>query len=208
MRRTAAVVALAALVAGTSTLQAQDRRGRDRGLVELEQRGLRGGFYITGGLGAGGEQFKFEDEAEWSEKLTKPTLTLRLGGTPDQYVRIGAELFGWGAETTEGDETFAAILGVVQFYPMKDGGLWLKAGGGYGESRIDHFDPDFFDITESGFAWSVGAGYEIQLSSSLAIGPAIELYQASFEQRDEPTLSERVLNIGGQITFQTGGRRR
>lgn len=210
MRRNAALVALATLLVGTSTLQAQSRRDRerDRGLVELEQRGTRGGFYITGGLGAGGEQFKFEDEDTWSDKLTKPTLTLRLGGTPDQYVRVGAELFGWGAETPDGEETFAAVLGVVQFYPMKDGGLWLKAGGGYAESRIDNYDPDFFDIVESGFAWSVGAGYEIQLSRSLAIGPAVELYQGSFSQRDEPTLHERVLNIGGQITFQTGGRRR
>jgi hypothetical protein len=210
MRRTVALAALAALVAGTSTVQAQNRRDRerDRGLVELEERGTRGGFFITGGLGAGAEQFKFDDEDEWSDKLTKPTLTLRLGGTPDQYVRVGAELFGWGAETDEGEETFAAVLGVVQFYPMKDGGLWLKAGGGYAESRIDFYDPDFFDAVESGFAWSVGAGYEIQLSRSIAIGPAVELYQASFERRDEPTLSERVLNIGGQITFQTGGRRR
>jgi hypothetical protein len=208
MRRTVALVAMAALMVGTSTLQAQGRRERDRGLVELEQRGTRGGFFITGGLGAGAEQFKFEDEPEWSDKLTKPTLTLRLGGTPDQYVRIGAELFGWGAETDEGEETFAAVLGVVQFYPIKDAGLWLKVGAGYAESRIDNYDPDFFDIVESGFAWSVGAGYEIQLSRSLAIGPVVELYQGSFEQRDEPTLSERVLNIGGQITFQTGGRRR
>lgn len=208
MRRTIVVAALAALVAGTSTLQAQNRRERDRGLVELEQRGLRGGFYISGGFGAGAEQFKFDDEAEWSEKLTKPTLTLRLGGTPDQYVRVGAELFGWGAETDEGDETFAAVLGVVQFYPMKDGGLWLKAGGGYAASVIDYWDPAFLDGEESGFAWTVGAGYEIQLSRSLAIGPAIEFYQGSFERRGEPTLTERVLNIGGQITFQTGGRRR
>jgi hypothetical protein len=193
---------------GTSTLQGQSRRERDRGLVELEQRGTRGGFYISGGLGAGAEQFRFADEPEWSDKLTKPTITLRLGGTPDQYVRVGGELFGWAADTDEGEESFAAVLGVVQFYPMKDGGLWLKAGGGYAESRIDNFDPDFFDVVDSGFAWSLGVGYEIQLSRSVAIGPAVELYQASFERRNEPTLSERVLNIGGQITFQTGGRRR
>jgi hypothetical protein len=54
----------------------------------------------------------------------------------------------------------------------------------------------------------VGAGYEIQLSRSIAIGPSVEFYQGSFSRRDEPTLTERVLNIGGQITFQTGGRRR
>ena len=95
---------------------------------------------------------------------------------------------------TKGEETFAAILGVVQFYPLRDGGLWLKAGGGYAESAVDFFDPDFFDTSESGFAWSVGAGYEIQLSRSIAIGPSVEFYQGSFSRRDEPTLTERVLN--------------
>lgn len=209
MRRLIAVIPLTlAMVSLTTRADAQMRRDRDRGLVELESAALRGGFFLAGGIGAGREQFKFSDETEFTEPLTKPTLTLRLGGTPDPYVRVGGELFGWGAETDEGDETFAAVLGVVQFYPLKDGGLWLKAGGGYAESGIDFFDPTFFDTSESGFAWSVGAGYEIQLSRSLAIGPSVEFYQGSFSRRDEPTLTERVLNIGGQITFQTGGRRR
>lgn len=209
MRTLFAVCTLAILAAGVATdATAQNRRDRDRGLVELEPAALRGGFFLQGGVGAGREQFKFSDEPEFSEPLTKPTLTLRLGGTPDPYVRVGGELFGWGAETDEGDETFGAILGTILFYPLRDGGLWLKAGGGIAESAVDFIDPLFADVSETGFAWTVGAGYEIQLSKSLAIGPSVELYQGSFTRRNEPTLTERVLNIGGQITFQTGGRRR
>jgi opacity protein-like surface antigen len=204
MVRTTLVLAVAAIAVAPFTLEAQGRR--DRGLVEVAPANLRGGFFVTGGLGAGAEKFKFSDEAEWSEKLTKPTFTLKLGGTPDAHVRVGAELFAWTAETDEGDESFGALLGIIQVYPMRDGGLWLKGGGGVAESAIDFFNGA--RTSESGFAWTVGAGYEIQLSRSLAIGPAVELYQASFERRSEPTLSERVLNIGGQITFQTGGRRR
>lgn len=210
MRRTIALVALAALTAGTSTIQAQGRRERDRGLVELEQRGIRGGLYLTGGLGGGAEQFMFDDEEEWSEKLTKPTLTLRIGGTPDPYVRVGAELFGWGAEEFDREEYFATLLGTIQFYPMRDAGLWLKGGLGMAYSGQSYIDDLGFlvEINETGFGWSVGAGYEFQLSRAIGLGPSIELYQGSFSQRDEPTLNERVLNIGGQITFQTGGRRR
>lgn len=207
MRSLIALFTVAVLAtAVTADAAAQDRRDRDRGLVELEEPALRGGFYLQGGIGAGREQYKFSDESDFTEPLTKPTLMLRLGGTPDPYIRVGGELFGWGAETDVGDETFAAILGVVQFYPLRDGGLFLKAGGGYAESGIDFFNGA--RTTENGFAWSVGVGYEIQLAKSLAIGPSIELYQGSFTRRDEPTLTERVLNIGGQITFQTGGRRR
>lgn len=204
MVRSSLLLVAAALMAFPFTAEAQVRR--DRGLVERAPANLRGGFYITGGFGAGSEQFKFSDEAEWTEKLTKPTFTLRLGGTPDAHVRVGAELFGWSAETEDGEESFGAVLGVIQVYPMRDGGLWLKAGGGIAESAIDFFNGA--RTSESGFAWTLGAGYEIQLSRSLAIGPAVELYQGTFERRGEPTLSERVLNIGGQITFQTGGRRR
>ena len=210
MRRTVALVALAVLVTGTSTLQAQGRRERDRGLVELEQRGIRGGLYLTGGIGGGAEQFMFDDEEEWSEKLTKPTLTLRIGGTPDQYVRVGAELFGWTSDEFDSEEYFATLLGTIQFYPMREAGLWLKGGLGMaysGQSYIDNLGY-LVEINETGFGWSVGAGYELQLSRSIGIGPSIELYQGSFSQRNEPTLNERVLNIGGQITFQTGGRRR
>lgn len=207
MRSLFVACTLAVLMAGvTAESAAQNRRDRDRGLVELDEPSLRGGFFLQGGVGAGREQFKFADEAEFSEALTKPTLTLRLGGTPDPYVRVGGELFGWGAETDVGDESFAAILAVVQFYPLRDGGLFLKAGGGYAESAIDFFNGA--RTTENGFAWSLGVGYEIQLSRKVAIGPSVELYQGSFTRRNEPTLTERVLNIGGQITFQTGGRRR
>jgi len=187
----------------TSPLAAQRR---DRGLVELAPSAVRGGFYLAGGIGAGRESYKFSDENAYSDALTKPTLLLRLGGTPDPYVRVGGEVFAWRAKGSDGDETFTTLMGTVQFYPLRDGGLFIKAGGGWAESAIDFFNGA--RTSETGFGWSVGAGYEIQLSGNLAIGPSVELYQGSFSRRDEATLNERVLNIGGQITFQTGGRRR
>jgi hypothetical protein len=209
MRRTIAVIATLALVAGSTVrAEAQNRRDRDRGIVELQREGVRGGFFIGGGLGAGSEQYKFSDEPNYSEKLTKPTGTLRLGGTPDPYVRLGAEVFGWSADQGDFTENFGALLGMIQFYPLKDGGLFLKGSAGIAASETDYLDPFVLDPSEEGFAWSVGAGYEFQLSRSLGIAPTIDLYQASFTKRNEPTLNERVLNLGVQVTFQTGGRRR
>ncbi|HET9065473.1 MAG TPA: outer membrane beta-barrel protein [Gemmatimonadales bacterium] len=187
---------------------AQGRRDRDRGLVEIAPEGVRGGFYIGGGLGAGRESYKFADEANFTEALTKPTITLRLGGTPDPYVRLGGELFAWGNDEFDRTEYFSTLLGTVQFYPIKDAGLWLKGGAGLAFSGQDFVDPQYIDATETGFGWSIGAGYEAQLSRAFAIGPSVEFYQGSFTKRNEPTLTERVLNIGVQVTFQTGGRRR
>ncbi len=204
--RSLATFALILGVTSLATAQGRRDRGGDRGLVELGSPSLRGGFYLQGGIGAGMEQYKYSDEPDYTESLTKPTFTLRVGGTPDPYIRIGGEVFAWAAQTSEGEEGFATVLGVIQFYPMRDGGLWLKGGAGWAGSNFDPLDSQEFSVHESGFGWSVGAGYEVQLSRRFAIGPSVELYQGSFSRRDEPTLTERVLNIGGQITFQTGGR--
>ncbi|HPF61484.1 MAG TPA: outer membrane beta-barrel protein [Gemmatimonadales bacterium] len=207
MQRTISFLALAALLVGSTT--AADAQGRrDRGLVELAPESIRGGFYIGGGLGAGRESYKFADETGYSEPLTKPTFTLRLGGTPDPYVRLGGELFAWANDDFDRTEYFSTLMGVVQFYPIKDGGLWLKGGAGMAFSGQSFDDPQFFDVNETGFGWTVGAGYEAQLSRKVGIGPSVEFYQGSFTKRNEPTLTERVLNIGVQVTFQTGGRRR
>lgn len=202
MRRTVALFVLLALGASAlSPLAAQGRR--DRGLVELAAPSTRGGFFITGGLGAGAEQYKFDTDEDYSESLTKPTIMLRLGGTPNANVRVGAELFGWGSDEPDGFESFSTALVAFQYFPSRDQGLFLKVAGGVGRSGIE-FD-NGASTYESGFAWSVGAGYDIQLSRSFGLGPSVDFYQAAFTSRDQPTLRERVLNIGVQLTFQTGG---
>ena len=211
MRRTArtfALLTLAGAIAGP--LAAQARRGgagRDRGLVELTPQGLRSGFFISGGIGAGREQFRFSDEnVGYSDALEKPTGMLRLGGTPNANVRLGGELFGWWSRTSDpaGTESFGAMLLSAQFYPMTNGGLYVKAGGGLGSSG---FDPDYGSSNiETGFAWSVGAGWDIPLSRQVSIAPTIDFYRGTFTRRDEGTLYDRVLNIGAQVTFQTGNR--
>ena len=216
MRRIVAALALIALVGATTNLEAQVRRdrdrGRDRGLVEVHSDNGRGGFFISLGVGAGGEQYRFENEDDYTDRLTKPTLSLRLGGTPNSSIRIGGEFFGWGNDVAESDEqpggteVFGTALLIGQYYPMKTSGLFVKVGGGIGVSGFDFDDPGFNDNNETGFAWSVGAGIEIPLSRNFSIGPSIDFYQANFTQRDEPSLSERVLNIGVQVGFQSGGR--
>lgn len=208
MYRTLVATALLALSAGVATsLEAQDRRGgRDRGLVELPAAAVRSGFYITGVIGAGAESNKFSDELEYTQSLTKPAFALRLGGTPNSSVRVGAEFFGWWNRVDEGTETFGVGMLTAQVYPLRRAGLYLKGGGGIAQSGIDFTNGA--SNHEVGFGWTAGAGYDLQLSPQLSIGPTVDFYQGTFTKRNEPTLTERVLNIGVQLTFQTGGRRR
>src|SRR5579872_5490846 len=112
MRRNASLLALAALIAAAATpLAAQ---GRDRGLVELPDRPMRSGLYLTGGLGDGLEQYRYHDLPNYTDWLSSPAAVLRIGGTPNANVRIGGELFGWWNTTYDTDlqenttETFTA----------------------------------------------------------------------------------------------------
>lgn len=208
MFRILASLSLLVLTTGAVTsLEAQDRRGgRDRGLVELPARSLRSGFFITGAVGAGAEQNKFSDELDYTKSLSKPMLAVRLGGTPNANIRVGAELFGWWNAVDQGTETFGGAMLIGQFYPMRNGGLYLKGGGGIAQSGINFNNGS--STHETGFGWTAGAGYDIQLSPQFSIGPTLDYYKGTFTKRNEATLSEHVLNIGVQVTFQTGGRRR
>ena len=206
MRRPMLILALLALAAGTVSPLAAQRRERDRGIVELAPEAARGGFYIGAGLGAGRESYKYSDGLNYTDGLTKPTLSIRLGGTPNPSTRVGAEIFAWGSEVPEGTESFAAFLLSAQIYPMRDAGLYVKGGGGMARSGIDYNNGS--SSYETGFAWNVGAGYEIPLSRAVGLGPMVDFYQGTFTRRNEPTLTERVMNIGVQVTFQTGGRGR
>lgn len=206
MQRTLLSLALLGLVpVGVARLEAQAPAGtRDRGAVEMAPAGLRSGFFFSAVVGAGSEQNRFSDEADYTESLTKPTFMLRLGGTPDPSVRLGAEFFGWWNPVPDGTETFGTALVTVQFYPSPTAGFYLKAGGGIAESGV-HFDY-YPDNSEVGFAWSAGIGYDFALTPQISIGPTIDFYQGTFTKRYEATLSERVVNFGVQITFQTGKR--
>lgn len=206
MRRPIMLAALFAVSAASLAPLAAQRSSRDRGIVELAPESTRGGFYATLGIGAGREQYKFSDQLEYTDALTKPTIAIRLGGTPNANVRVGAELFGWGSEVEEGTESFSAALLSAQIYPSRTAGLYLKGGGGIARSGIDYNNGS--STFETGFGWTVGAGYDLPLSRSVALGPTLDFYQGSFTQRNEPTLTERVLNIGVQVTFQTGRRGR
>lgn len=210
MRRNVAIYALIALTLGSArALQAQ---GRDRGLVELPARPVRSGLYLTGGLGNGLEQYQYSDAPGYTSWLSSPAAVLRIGGTPNQSVRLGAELFGWWNKIFDADQqlnatdTFSAFLLDAQFYPDRRAGFYVKGGMGIARSG-ESFECCIENVSETGFGWSIGAGYDLPLSRGLAIAPTIDFYQGSFAQRGQPTITEHVLNVGVSLTFQSGGRR-
>jgi len=199
----------AGLVVSLSNPLAAQRR---RGLVDVSPREGRHGFWMNLGAGAGTESYKFQGDNGFSQGITKPTLDLRLGGTVSPNFRLGGELIGWADRyyTDQGDrvtEYLAGLLLVGQFYPARDLGLFVKGGGGFSRSGTSVDGP--YDNYENGFAWTVGAGYEIKLGRTLYLTPTVDFMQHRSRTRDEfgdlqPALYDRLVSFGVALTLQPG----
>lgn len=207
MRRLGAVVQLgfAAIVLGPDSALAQRA-----GLVDVSPGHYRNGFWLEGALGWGEEKYKFGNDA-YNEGLGKPTFGLRLGGTVSPHFRLGAEwniwVNGYQDVDEEGypvdvNETLNAIMAIGRVYPSKSLGLFFKGGAGLG---ITHAGVEYGNSTsESGFATTLGLGWEVKLGRDIFLTPAVDWYQHSFEKRDDATLYERLLNFSIAVTWQPG----
>ncbi|HEX9894610.1 MAG TPA: outer membrane beta-barrel protein [Gemmatimonadales bacterium] len=180
-----------------------------RGIVDVSPGHFRRGFWLEGGIGWGEESYKLAPDG-YTETLGKPTLSLGLGGTVNPHLRLGGEVTAWwnqtqlddGTDITDVTEYLTEILAVARFYPGRDLGLYLKGGAGLG---ISGTDGEFVEgVSETGFATVLGLGYEIKVSRSVFITPTVNYYFNRFEKRNEPTLYERLWNVGVGVTWQLG----
>jgi hypothetical protein len=192
------VLAAAAFLLLGGAAAAQDA---PRGLVEVSDYG-RHGFWGALGVGAGGEAFDLRDGAGYSGELYRPTISLRLGGTPSRYVRLGGEIQGWIDDQDNRTESLTSLLFITQFYPAPATGLYLKGGLGLGRSEVD-FD-DGFGVGDTGFAGLLGAGWEVRVGRRLYLNPAVDLIQHRYTGRGGDRYRERIVNFGIGVLFQSG----
>jgi len=173
-----------------------------RGLVEVSDDSGRRGFWAGLGLGAGGEAFDLRDGAGYSGELYRPTVSLRLGGTPTRYLRLGGEVLAWIDDQGRQTESITSLLFITQLYPAPQTGLYLKGGLGLGRSEID-FD-DGFGVGDTGFAGLLGAGWEVRVGRRLYLNPAVDLVQHRYTGRGGERYRERIVNFGVGVLFQSG----
>lgn len=196
IRRGALAAAAILLLGGVAA--AQDA---PRGLVEVRDEG-RHGFWGALGVGAGGEAFDLRDGLGYSDVLYRPTVSLRLGGTPSRYVRMGGEILGWIDDQGSRTESLTSILFITQLYPAPTTGLYLKGGLGLGRSEVD-FD-NGFGVGDTGFAGLVGAGWEVRVGRRLYLNPAIDLVEHRYTARGGDRYRERLVNFAVGVLFQSG----
>ena len=191
-----AAVALLFIVSGAAW--AQDT---PRGLSVVSEGG-RAGFWGGLSIGAGGEAFDLRDGAGYSEELYRPTVSLRLGGTVNQNLRLGGEVLAWINEHNRTTESLTSVLFVGQLYPLATTGLYLKGGLGLGRNAVD-FD-EGGGVGDTGFAGLLGAGWEVRMGRRWYLTPSVDVVEHRYTGRGNERYRERLVNFGLGVVFQSG----
>ena len=127
----------------------------------------REGFFIGLGLGAGSFGCEGCDGRE-----TGIAGHLKLGGTINSRVLLGAESAGWTKEEGGARLTHSTLVAFVQFYPSETGGFFLN--GGVGISRLDA-SVSAAGVTvsdgDSGAGFQAGLGYDVRVGTNLSLTP-------------------------------------
>lgn len=131
-----------------------------------------------------------------------PTVSFRLGGTVNQHLRLGGEVLTWINEVGPAVESLSSALFIAQLYPISSSGLYLKGGLGIGRNAVD-FD-NGYDEGDTGFAASIGAGYELRLGRRFYLNPTVDLVGHRYPDRSAGSYRERLVNFGLGILLQTG----
>lgn len=192
------------LAATTAVLVATGAKaqGTPRGLVEVHE-GQRRGFWGGLSVGAGGESLDLRDGLGYSDELYRPTVSLRVGGTVGQHLRLGGEVLAWINDHDDVTESLSSLLFITQFYPARSVGLYLKGGLGVGRNEVDFHD-GFNGVGDTGFAGLVGAGWEVRLGRRFYLNPAVDLVEHRYTGRGVDRYRERLINIGMGVLFQSG----
>jgi hypothetical protein len=126
----------------------------------------RNGFGISVGIGGSSAVVTCNGCEQFGG--TGPSGYLRLGEYVSPSFFVAAESNGsWSTEAWQAG--IGAILGVVQWYPMVDKGIYLKGGLGYSEVQQGINILDGTDFSTSGLGISIGAGYDWRVARNFAL---------------------------------------
>lgn len=209
LRSLMALAALTLLIL-VSDVSAQRRRG----LSDVTPPNDRHGAWLSFTLGAGWENYRYSNVpgGYTHDDNMQPSFAIAAGGTVNPHLRLGGEINAWVDEYTDVDgyhitESLVGGLLTGQVFPARNAGLFIK--GGLGISRSGSDISGGTGTGETGFAYQLGAGYEIKLSRNFYLTPSVSMLQhRSSQSRNDPdnlgALHERVVMVGVGLTFQPG----
>jgi opacity protein-like surface antigen len=93
---------------------------------------------------------------------------VRAGAFLTPKVALSVEADRWVNNASDANSQFQSVLAVGQVYAQNHEGLSLKVGAGVGGSLI-RYQQGGGDISSTGFAYTVGLGYDFPLAARLAV---------------------------------------
>lgn len=137
----------------------------------------RQGFWI--GLGAGvGSAHATCDDCDGEGRETGFAGNMRLGGTLNERLLLGAEVNGWSKEEEGVTLDLYNFTGTLTFYPQASSGFFVK--GGVGLAFLDtQFREGSTTVTVdlgTGLSLLAGAGYDIRVGRKISITPAVSFW--------------------------------
>jgi hypothetical protein len=135
--------------------------------TEAQNPQTRQGFFIGLGIGAGSFGFEGGDGRE-----TSGAAHITLGGTLTPQLLIGGEFTGWTKEEEGARVSHTNATAIVQFYPIVDGGFFLRGGiGGSTLSLSGTSGNVTISVDETALGATAGLGYDIRVGSNFSITP-------------------------------------
>ena len=150
--RTAAMVLVATLLAGTSGAAAQRRQPS--------------GLWYNVDVAPGWARVTYDICA--GRRTTGPSAFVGVGGTTGRAIRVGAELAGWRQRDGGVTQTLLSFGAAAYWYPNVRRQFYLRGGVTLSMHRVN----DGTDVvTSSGIGPQLGIGYEYPVTPSWRIAP-------------------------------------
>ncbi len=137
---------------------------------------VREGFWFGFGLGYGSARIECDGGCADGDRDGSVSGFVKLGGTLNRHLLLGAEVNGWTKEEDGVRATLGNLSGTLTLYPGAHSGFFLKAGAGLG-----YFDTSAqqgslsVSVSETGFGFVAGVGWDLRLGGNLSLTPVVNL---------------------------------
>jgi hypothetical protein len=180
LSRSLAIVS-ALLVVGASAASAQHPQTRK-------------GFWIGFGLGWGSYGIGGDSVPSGTGREGSYTGFLKLGGTINPHLLIGAESVIWsksdqGLTLTSGNVTASAF-----YYPKPAGGFFLNGGVGFSRAEVSGGGAS---AGNTGPGFTLGTGYDLRVGTNVSITPVADYIWG----RPQSGFNHNFFNFAVGVTF-------
>jgi hypothetical protein len=134
--------------------------------ASAQRSGTRQGFWFGFGFGYGSANVSC-DNCVAGSRIDGTSGFLRIGGTLNPHVLLGAAVDGWSHSSGGNTETLGNLTASVSYYPQTRSGLFLEGGAGLSDYRVDTSPA----VTGTGWGVTAGIGYDIPVSRTVSLTP-------------------------------------